>query len=62
MFYRLCKAVDPNCKDDVHATTVDGKSMERAGLSEEEKERLWERTTREVFTFQVVGFGVVIGR
>ena len=60
MFWRLTKQCDPACKDDLHSTTVDGKDMERAGLSEEEKDRLWEETYKGVFSFTVTGFGVVI--
>ena len=61
MFWRLCKQCDPACKNDLHSTTVSGWDMESAGLSEEERGRLWEEETpKGVFSFTVTGFGVVV--
>jgi hypothetical protein len=39
---------------------VDQRVADRVGLSEERKDLLWQHTYRGVFTFTVVGFGVVI--
>ena len=55
----LPKQCDPWYKYDLHATIASGFTMMMVGLSLQDMERLWERTTRDEVDFTVIGFDCV---